>query len=117
MNAVKESYVRDRMIMSETNHKYIEQQLDYRGNVYNSLSVAFYKKHGVKDIKPAYERQSIAGASLMFCKHCIRYSFGWCSRTGQKIPYSEPLYLLSADGKRFRLHFNCKECEMSVIAE
>lgn len=114
---LKSAYKRDTMRIPETHHHYMQKQLDYTGNVYNALSYAFYKKHGVDEIKPAYERQGIDGVPLMFCKHCIKYSFGWCSKQGGKIPYSEPLYIVSGDGKRFRLHFNCKECEMFVIAE
>ena len=81
------------------------------------LSHAFYKQHGVQSLEPAYEHDTRSGVPVMFCKHCIKYSMGWCSKNGEKIPYAEPLFLLSADGRRFRLSFDCKKCEMSVIAE
>lgn len=31
-------------------------------------------------------------------------------------PYREPYYLVGTDGKRFRLSFDCKNCQMKVIA-
>lgn len=117
LEALKSEYKRDTMTVTETNHAYMQKQLDYSANVLNNLSASFYKNHGVEEVKPAYEYQPVAGVPLMSCKHCIKYSFGWCSKRGENMPYSEPLYLVSGDGKRFSLHFNCKECEMSVIAE
>ena len=56
-------------------------------------------------------------AVLMFCKHCLRYSMGWCPvRHKEKSLYKEPYYLVSADGKRFRLDFDCKHCQMKVLS-
>ena len=94
-----------------------EENIDYGGNVSNTLARAFYVEHGAKLVAPAFELQPVDGALLMTCKHCIKYSFGWCSKVGDKIPYKEPLYLVSGDGRRFRLHFNCRDCVMSVTAE
>lgn len=91
--------------------------VDYTGNVSNSLARAFYRERGVHSIAPAYELQPIEGVPLMYCKHCIKYSMGWCSKTGEKSPYTEPYYLVSADGRRFRLQFNCRECLMTVVAD
>ena len=57
-------------------------------------------------------------ASLMTCRHCIRYELGRCPQ--RQKPYgnrlSEPLSLRLADGRRFPLHFDCKHCEMHVLA-
>ena len=56
-------------------------------------------------------------AVLMFCKHCLRYSMGWCPiHQRVRSPYKEPYYLVSNDGKRFRLEFDCKNCQMKVKA-
>ncbi|MEG1837673.1 MAG: U32 family peptidase [Bacteroidaceae bacterium] len=100
-----------------TTHPYPEEKLTYLGNVMNSKAESFYHDHGVKEINPAYERQPIEGAILMFCKHCLRYSMGWCpTHQKEKSPYKEPYYLMWGD-KRFRLKFNCKECRMEVIKE
>ena len=57
-------------------------------------------------------------AVLMFCRHCLRYSMGWCPRYGgEKSPFREPYYLVSSDGRRFRLSFDCKACQMKVYAD
>lgn len=97
--------------------EYVFQSLDYRGNVSNAYARKFYKEHGVKDIAPAYELAPVEKATVMFCKHCIKYSMGWCSKSGGTSPYKEPYYIVSGDGRRFKLHFDCKECMMRVVAE
>ena len=110
-------YVREDIHMPVTSHKYPLEKLDYRGNVSNSLAMVFYKEHGVGDIKPAFEIEPVAGATIMFCKHCIKHSLGWCTRSGVSSPYKEPFYLVLSDGKRFSLSFDCKQCIMKVNAE
>lgn len=84
----------------------------------NGKAEKFYQEHGVCNIAPAYEKQAPDNATLMFCRHCLRYSMGWCP-TYQRVrsPYREPYYLVSNDGKRFRLEFDCKRCQMKVSAE
>ena len=91
--------------------------LDYKGNVGNRHAQAFYASHDVKEIAPAFELQPTEGATVMFCKHCIKFAMGWCFKKGEKAPYAEPFYLVSSDGRRFRLKFDCKECQMHVVAE
>lgn len=95
----------------------ISTTIDYTGNVSNSLARAFYTERGAQSVALAYELQPQEGRPIMYCKHCIKYSMGWCTKTGEKSPYKEPYFLVSADGRRFRLHFNCKECLMTVTAE
>ena len=54
---------------------------------------------------------------LMQCRHCIRYSLGYCvKRGGRKPTWKEPLFLELGNGKKFRLEFNCKECQMNVFS-
>lgn len=96
---------------------FVSNTIGYTGNVSNSLARAFYTERGVQSVAPAYELQPSEGSPIMYCKHCIKYSMGWCTKTGEKSPYKEPYYLVSADGRRFRLHFNCKECMMTVVAD
>ena len=91
--------------------------LTYLGNVLNRKAVDFYRQHAVKTVLPAFEKEAPEDAVLMFCKHCIRYSMGWCPvRHKKRSPYREPYYLVSSDGRRFRLDFDCKQCIMKVIA-
>lgn len=91
--------------------------LDYSGNVANALAESFYRKHAVNVIAPAFELKPASDAALMSCRHCIKYSMGWCTKSGNKHDYKEPFYLVSGDGKRFRLSFDCKQCVMKVFAE
>lgn len=55
---------------------------------------------------------------LMTCRYCIRHALGHCLKdpTGKRPPLKEPLSLVLADGRRFPLQFNCKDCEMLVLA-
>lgn len=108
---------REDMRLADNAIPFVADELDYKGNVSNSHAKAFYMKHGVKSIMPAFENEPVDNAVVMFCKHCIKYSLGWCTKSGAKHAFKEPFYLVSGDGKRFRLSFDCKECMMKVIAE
>lgn len=91
-----------------------ERQLTYLGNVSNSRATAFYKAHGVESVVEAFELKPEKDVPLMFTKHCLRYSMGWCpTYQKQKSPYKEPYYLLYKD-TRLRLQFDCKRCQMLV---
>lgn len=112
------NYHRELWRMPETEHPYPQKELTYLGNVMNKEAAAFYQKHGVEKIAPAFEVEHPEGAALMFCKHCLRYSIGWCPVHHKvKSPYREPYYLVSGDGKKFRLQFDCKNCQMKVYSE
>ena len=111
------TFHRELAVLKPTTHAYPQQTLSYLGNVMNTRAASFYQDHGVKDIEPAYEKQAVEEAVLMFCKHCLRYSMGWCPvHQRERSPYKEPYYLVGTDGKRFRLSFDCKICQMKVSA-
>ena len=89
----------------------------YLYNVANAQARTFYERQGLKDIVPAFELNEPADALLMQCRHCLRYSLGYCVKHGGKRPsWHEPLFLQLGDGRRFRLEFDCKNCQMNVIA-
>ena len=92
-------------------------KLTYLGNVSNSLAAAFYASHGVKEVEEAFELSPRQDVPLMFTKHCLRYSMGWCP-TYQKrhSPFKEPYYLCYKN-TRLRLRFDCPNCQMLVYAE
>ncbi|MBR6141379.1 MAG: U32 family peptidase [Bacteroidaceae bacterium] len=54
---------------------------------------------------------------LMTCRFCIRHAWGQCPKNFQSSngKWREPLYLVLGDGRRFRLEFDCKKCEMNVL--
>ena len=112
------NYRQELAVMKPTTHAYPQASLTYLGNVMNKQAASFYAGHGVESIAMAYEQTPVDKAVLMFCKHCLRYSMGWCPiHQRERSPYKEPYYLVSADGKRFRLEFDCKNCQMKVNAE
>lgn len=111
------NYKREVSVWKSTSHAYPQTELTYLGNVMNSKAHSFYAAHGVKNIAPAFEKQPVEDAVLMFCKHCLRFSMGWCPvHQKGRSPYKEPYYLVSSDGKRFRLSFDCKNCQMKISA-
>ena len=95
------------------------KNLDYKDNVANKLAVEFYKDHGVETIEKAAECKSnlCKGDVVMTTRHCILRELGLCKkiRENQK-DLRFPLYL-KFDGGRFRLDFDCKRCEMSVLLD
>lgn len=110
-------YHREVAVFRPTVHPYPQQELTYLGNVFNTKAASFYQAHGVSKVAPAYEQSPAEGEPLMFCKHCIRFSMGWCGvHQKEQSPYKEPFYLQTTDGKKFRLLFDCKKCQMKVSA-
>ena len=110
-------YRREWQVWRPTAHAFPLSSLTYLGNVMNGEARRFYLEHGVATVAPAYEAQAVPEAVLMFCRHCLRYSMGWCPTFQKKrSPYREPYYLVSSDGRRFRLSFDCKNCQMRVYA-
>lgn len=89
-----------------------ESERAYMFNISNRLSQQFYS---AKEMS-AYELKGASGP-IMQCRHCIRYSLGYCVKNGGSRPFwQEPLYLVLGDGRRFRLEFNCQQCQMNVYA-
>ncbi len=117
ISARRINYRRELFVLKPTAHAFPQSTLTYLGNVMNAQAVSFYAGHGVASIAPAFERAPAEKAVLMFCKHCLRYSMGWCPvHQRERSLYREPYYLVSTDGKRFRLEFDCKNCQMKVNA-
>ena len=58
--------------------------------------------------------------ALMTCRFCLRHAWGQCKKENGKPKmknekWQDPLYLVLGDGRRFRLEFDCKRCEMKVL--
>ena len=95
---------------------YPEDSLSYLGNVFNAKARAFYEKHGVSVIAPAFEcHQEKGDVSLMITKHCLRYSFNLCPKQVKGIRPT-PMVLMNGNDK-LTLRFDCKPCEMHVIGK
>lgn len=90
----------------------------YLLNVSNKLARIFYEDEGMAGVGDAFEIRQPAGALLMQCRHCLRYSLGHCPKHGgSTAKWHEPLYLRLPDGRRFRLRFDCNNCKMDVYAD
>ena len=111
------AYVRPaRRAMQAPPLPYPEDTLSYLGNVYNATARAFYAKHGVRLIEPAYEcRQEKGEVSLMVTKHCVRYSLQLCPKQVKGLR-PDPLILMNGNEK-LTLRFDCKPCEMHVVGK
>ena len=95
-----------------------ESHLGYTYNVINEKAEDFYHRHGATHVDKAFELNHHQKAALMTCKHCIRYSLGWCPTIHHKSsPYPQPLHLRLANGMSFQLDFNCNKCQMTIYSE
>jgi putative protease len=92
--------------------------LPYLYNISNRLAREFYVEQGLSALEPAFEIRRPRGEQLLMqCRHCLRYSLGCCVKHGGSRPsWKEPLFLRLGDGRRFRLDFDCKHCQMNVYA-
>jgi len=98
----------------DNNTPYSLKKLDYTANVMNEKAEEFFRKHGVEVIEPAFEKVMRDDVPLMYTKHCLRFSMGWCPVHHKvKSPYKEPYYLSYRD-RRLLLSFDCKKCMMLV---
>ena len=86
---------------------------DYRANCANSLARSVMEGCGFENISPAYELQPASGAELMRSRYCVKYELGLCPKMRPDKKVAEPLFLANG-GKRLRLRFDCKSCEMIV---
>lgn len=113
----KINYKQERKQLQPTSHAFPEKELTYLGNVANPNSRSFYAQHQTKILHPAFEQVQQKNVPLMFTKHCIKFALGWCPReTKNKPDFREPYYLINQQNK-FKLTFDCKDCEMQVSLE
>lgn len=110
----KINYWQERKKIEPTHHDFPQKQLSYLGNVSNEKSRSFFAQHGTQVSQPSFEQVARKNVPLMFTKHCIKYALGWCPRENkEKQHYREPFFLVNQQS-RFKLTFNCKDCEMEV---
>lgn len=87
----------------------------YLQNVMNLRAKSVYLQLGFSEIAPAFEKQKpTEKVPLMFCKYCIKYAMGYCTKLNPKNVPAEPWYLKSQNLK-FTLQFDCKNCEMRLL--
>ena len=111
--APRTSYLAPRKDAPEINLAPRSSTCSHLDNIANREACRFY---GV-EAPTAYELHPTADAVLMQCRHCLRYSLGYCVKHGGQRPtWREPLFLRLGDGRRFRLEFDCRNCQMNVYA-
>lgn len=90
-------------------------------NVANKFARRLYDEIGPKDAPDAFEtirHDADSCTQIMTCRYCIRYEMGYCTKQkGKKVPWKEPLYLVLNDDRKFRLKFDCINCQMKIYAE
>ena len=86
--------------------------LTYKDNIANSVAREIYRERGTVQMEDAYELTHREGIEFMRTKYCLRHELGLCpkQRPGTR---PAPLYLLN-NGRRLRLDFDCRACEMTV---
>jgi len=110
-----EAYIRPG-VGASVNPKYPVDKLTYLGNVMNAQARTFYQGHGVNIIDDAFEKSSPDSGVIMFCRHCIKNAMGLCTKNPKRdMKVQEPLWLVSQDGRRFRLRFDCSKCQMEIL--
>ena len=100
--------------------EYPVKKLDYRANIHNKEAKAFYQNCGCEVCEMSLESNPSTalrypslykgGIELMRTKHCLKFAFNMC-KSPQK------LFLIDERGQKYPLKFDCKNCEMVVLAE
>lgn len=89
--------------------KFPLDEMDYHANVHNSLAKEFYENCGCNITEMSFESTGqTKGKTLMHTKHCIKYALNMCKS-------SKKLFLIDEKGKKYKLQFDCKNCEMKII--
>ncbi len=110
-----EEYPQEEVNHVQTSHSFPIKSITYLGNVSNDKSKQFYIQHQSTVEEVAFEKKAQKGVPLMFTRHCIKQSMGWCPKeTSTHPPYKEPFYLLY-NATKLRLEFDCRNCEMKVF--
>lgn len=119
-NAVKAlKQIREKRILSRPGAMiqtipYFKTELDFEGNITNSLARRFYEKRGVKKIQPGAEAGgSLAGKRLMTLKYCVAYERGECLKNAPEAPKN--LTLKNSRGVELILKIHCKDCQNEVF--
>ena len=102
--------------------------IPYLYNASNNKAKDFYKTQGVEaDSFEKPKRTNVStplplreglgvGLLLMQCRYCLRNEMGYCTKSGKRAPWKEPLTISISDGREFQLQFDCKNCQMNVVS-
>ena len=111
-NRVKQHPARTPFVENR-NAKYHLTTLTEQENVTNALAEQFYLDHGVESIDKGLDlHHSCVDCRVMVTDYCIRREIGQCLL---KNPTIKGELYLERGRKRYKLSFDCKRCQMSLI--
>lgn len=93
------------------------ENLSYLYNASNRTAKEYYAAHGVADARSFEKEGGVEDNLLMQCRYCLRAEMGYCTKSGRRAPWKEPLSISLDDGKTFLLRFNCDKCQMEVVCK
>lgn len=104
-------------LQTQTSHETHDTDVhpDFVRNVANRAAKSYLQKAGIRPIT-AYEcdKRADKDTPLMTCRHCILHAYGQCRKSGHTT-WALPLSISLADGRSFRLKFDCPDCQMLVL--
>ncbi len=116
--AAAESTLQHKGMPAADNGRPSNYPLPYMYNIANHLAKKFYEEENLKNIRPAFEISKPESPLVMQCRYCLRYEIGQCKkRNDARNLLKDPLRLQLADGKTFRLEFDCAKCQMNIYAD
>lgn len=89
----------------------------YHDNISNHLARQFYESHGAKTIETALETSTKIdkdSLKVMTTRYCLRRELGCCLKGANADLLPRVLFIKNGNIK-FRLKFDCKNCEMQVL--
>jgi 23S rRNA 5-hydroxycytidine C2501 synthase len=112
-------YSRKTVVIEQNDYPFPEKVLDYKANIANEKALMFVQRHGAVVKEKAFELlENNKGKELMVTKYCIRYQLGECPKENKKGKTSLSFpWRLKNNQNNFRLEFDCKKCEMSIVLE
>lgn len=92
------------------------ESASYKRNITNELHRAVYADFGAREFEDGLDKTlDFKGKELMVCKYCLRYELGLCNKNKDVRKVVYPLYITNGKHK-FQLQFDCRVCEMKIIA-
>ena len=82
---------------------------DYKLNVHNKKAREFYEMCDCKIEQMSFESSNPKNCELMRTKHCLKRASLGCES-------HEELFLVDEKGLKYPLQFDCKNCEMVILA-
>lgn len=102
-----------RILAEDPTARYPRERVTCEENVTNCLAERFYRDHGVRDIERGLDLEaSTVGRRVMRSAYCIRREIGACLK--ERPDAWGDLFLVQGT-HRYRLDFDCAQCEMSLV--